>query len=125
MKEILAVNPDSILAVVSKGIIDEAEDSVGEGLLFQISSALHNPPAGFVKKGSFRTPDRYGSLQFTLFAKGDYCIARIDIDDQGGFKHLMDVLGGKFDMRETTHPYDINQLLVYYQRIDPGYRLRP
>jgi hypothetical protein len=125
LKEITSIKPSSIMAVVSKELIDEAGDSVRKGLLFPVSSMLQNPPPGFEKAGSFRTPDRYGSLQFTLFVKGHDCIALIDIDDKGGLKHLMDVLGGATTTDAVTNPYDINQLLFFYQKLDPGYRVGP
>lgn len=48
--------------------------------------------------------------------------ADVDVDDAQGIEHVFQVLG-HWMTGEGTHPYDIHQILVWYQGIDPGYRL--
>jgi chemotaxis protein histidine kinase CheA len=124
IKEIREISGNSVVAVVSKKIIDEAGDSVRKGLLVKVPSALHQPPEGFQSQGSFRTTDRYGSLQLTIFSNGDDYLADIDIDDEGGLGQIFQV-NSSFTRRRATHPYDIHEILVFYQHLDPGYRLFP
>ena len=52
--------------------------------------------------------------------KGDSCLVDIDIDDAGGLGHVFQVLRN-FLTRRQTHPFDIHEILVYRQKLDPGY----
>jgi hypothetical protein len=61
-------------------------------------------------------------LQLTFFVKGDEWVADIDIDDAGGLEHVFQVLRNKLSGR-PTHPYNIHEILVKFQQLDPGYRL--
>jgi len=88
--------------------------------LQEVSGALHHPPTGFAEAGSFKTPDHYGNLCLTFFMKGDDCVADIDIDDAGGLEHAFQVLRNKLS-GHPTHPYNIHEILVGYQQLDPGY----
>ena len=49
-------------------------------------------------------------------------MADIDIDDANGVEHLFQVLRNAITGR-PTHPYEIHELLVSYQKLDPGYTL--
>jgi hypothetical protein len=46
----------------------------------------------------------------------------IDIDDAGGILHVFQVLRNAVTGR-PTHPYDIHEILLAHQGIDPGYQL--
>lgn len=92
-----------------------------------VSGALHTFPAGWKAidpEGSFKTYDRTGNLQLTFAgnAAGEL-LGDIDIDDHQGIEHAADVLKHKITGRDT-HPYDIHQILVFFQGLDPGYELR-
>ena len=92
-----------------------------------VSGALHvfDPPWLAVDpEGSFKTRDRAGNLQITFAARHghDGHFADIDIDDHAGVKHAADVLKHQIADRDT-HPYDIHNILLYFQGCDPGYRL--
>ena len=52
--------------------------------------------------------------------KGDDCVVDMDIDDAAGLAHVFQVLRNALTDR-PTHPYDIHQILIAYQRLDPGY----
>jgi hypothetical protein len=71
---------------------------------------------------SFKTRDDAGILQLTFAAdaNGDH-IADIDIDDHSGVKHAFDVIKHNITGKDT-HPYNIHQILLSFQGIDPGYR---
>jgi hypothetical protein len=113
---------DRFFALVRKELREEARNAVLTGQFEKVSGSLHRPPDGFDEAGSFKTDDRYGNLQLTFFARGDEWRADIDIDDAAGIGHVFQVLRNTLKDR-TTHPYDINQLLVHHQQLDPGYLL--
>ncbi len=52
---------------------------------------------------------------------GDECVVNVDIDDAAGLEHVFQVLRNTLSGR-PTHPYDIHEILVSYQRLDPGYQ---
>lgn len=49
-------------------------------------------------------------------------LADIDLDDHKGIKHAADVLKHKITGKNTD-PYDLHQILIYFQGLDPDYRL--
>ena len=74
---------------------------------------------------SFKTRDRYGNLQLTFFASTTAPLAfklDADIDDAGGIEHAFQVLDHWMTHGET-HPFDIHEILTFYQRLDTGYEL--
>ena len=74
----------------------------------------------YTDAGSFKTPDRYGNPQLTFFMKGDDCVADIDIDDASGLEHFFQVVNNMLPGNDT-HPYTIHEILIAYQKLDPGY----
>lgn len=74
-----------------------------------------------LEHASFKTPDPMGNLQLTFAnnAAGNMAVDA-DLDDHQGLKHAFDVIRHKFS--GDTNPYDIHQVLVKFQKIDPGYR---
>jgi hypothetical protein len=91
-----------------------------------VSGVLHNFPTGFTsvpQDNSFKSRDEAGNIQLT-FATGaaGASLADIDLDDHSGIEHAFDVLKHKFSGNDTD-PYDIHQILVFFQGLDPGYRL--
>ena len=121
LQELLELRGDRFFSVVPKELREETKNSLSEGLFREVSGALHRPPSeGFSDAGSFKTEDRYGNLQLSFFMKGDACVADIDIDDAAGLAHVFQVLRNSLKDR-PTHPYDIHQILISYQKVDPGY----
>ena len=114
------IRGDRFFCIVPKDLREETKNSVAEGLFRSVDGSLHHPPAGFSPAGSFKTPDHYGNLQLTFFMKGDDCVADIDIDDAAGLEHVFQVLHNKIS-GNPTHPYNIHEILVAYQHLDPGY----
>jgi hypothetical protein len=118
--KIFELRGERFFAGIPRELREETKNSVSEELFRPVSGALHTPPAGFSDAGSFKTFDKYGNLQLTFFAKGDEWVADIDIDDAAGLEHIFQVLDHKVTGRHT-HPFDIHEILIARQRIDPGY----
>ena len=114
------IRGDRFFCIVPKELREETKNSVAEGLFRSVDGSLHHPPSGFSPAGSFKTPDHYGNLQLTFFMKGDDCVADIDIDDAAGLEHVFQVLRNKIS-GNPTHPYNIHEILVAHQGLDPGY----
>lgn len=122
IQELRELRGDRFYAVVSKELREETKNSIDHGLFHKADQSLHHPPEGFSSAKSFKTSDRYGNLQLTFFVKGDEWVADIDIDDAGGLEHVFQVLRNKLSGR-PTHPYNIHEILVKFQQLDPGYKL--
>ena len=124
IKDIRELRGDRFFAFVDKELREETKNSVNTGLFHEVDGSRHHLPAqfsGFERTGSFKTDDNFGNLQLTFFMKGDECVADIDIDDAGGILHIFQVLRNEFT-GNPTHPYNIHQILVKHQHLDPGYR---
>jgi hypothetical protein len=120
IQELKELRGDRFYAVVSKELREETNNSTSTGLFHDADQSLHHPPEGFSSAGSFKTSDSAGNLQLTFFNKGDDWMADIDIDDAGGFGHIFQVLRNKLSGK-PTHPYNIHEILVKAQQLDPGY----
>ena len=120
------VRGDRVFANVAKGLRDLVRTAVDAHRFDSVDGSLHHPPDRFRLVDSFKTvPDKYGNLQVTFFASVATPLtfrADIDVDDAAGIEHVFQVLG-HWMTGEGTHPYDIHQILVAYQGLDPGYRL--
>lgn len=113
---------DRFFAVVAKELREETKNAVLSGLFVEVDGSLHHPPRDFNPAGSYKTTDDYGNLQLTFFARDDEWRADVDIDDAAGLAHVFQVVRNHLTGR-PTHPYDIRELLVHHQKLDPGYEL--
>jgi hypothetical protein len=123
VKELRVLRGDRFFAFVEAGLRDETINSVHSGLFDKAPGVLHTLPqefSGFEPAGSFKTNDHYGNLQLTFFRKGDEFVADIDIDDANGIEHLFQVLHNHFT-GQPTHPYNIHEILIAHQHLDPKY----
>lgn len=124
IKEIKELRGDRFFALVEKELREEVKHSTHAGLFHSVNGQLHHLPGefkGFEPAGSFKTDDHFGNLQVTFFMKGDECVADIDIDDAGGLRHIFQVLKNHFT-NSPTHPYNIHEILLQHQHLDPSYR---
>ena len=112
---------DRLFALVDPALHGEVATSATDGLVHPVPDALHVPPAGFTPVDSYKTPDHYGNLQLTFSRKETDWSVDMDIDDAQGFEHLFQVLHNAFT-GQPTHPYNIHEILISYQELDPGYR---
>jgi hypothetical protein len=121
-RRVLELRGDRFFVVTSQELREEVKNSVGAGLFEEVPSTLHHPPAGMDHAGSFKTPDHYANLQLTFFTNGTDWVSDVDIDDANGLAHVFQVLRNQLTKR-PTHPYDIHELLRFYQKLDAGYTL--
>jgi hypothetical protein len=123
IRELRELRGDRFFCTVEKALRDETVNSALTGLFHAADSSLHSLPpqfVGFTGAGSFKTGELYGNLQITFFRRGDEYAADIDIDDAGGILHVFQVLKNHFT-GNPTHPYNIHEILVYHQQLDPRY----
>lgn len=119
------VRGDRVFANVGNGLRDLVKIAVDEKRFEEVGGSLHNPPPDFRRVDSFKSKDHYGNLQITFFASLTAPLrfkADIDIDDAAGIEHVFQVLSHKLTGDET-HPYDIHEILLYHQSLDPLYQL--
>jgi hypothetical protein len=121
---ITRIRGDRIFARVRKDLWDEVKNAVLTEQFKEVSGALHTPPPNFMQAGSFKSTEQYGNLQLTFFSNPDTLefIVDADIDDANGLQHIFQVAQNELT-GSTTHPYDIHEILIYEQQIDPGYQL--
>lgn len=89
----------------------------------EVSGTLHKSPSdGSDCIASYKTEELYGSLQFSFFSTrdGTGLLCDVDIDDANGILHVFQVLKNALSGK-PTHPYNIHEILVKHQGIDPGY----
>ena len=122
IQELVELRGDRFFAVVPKQLREETKNSVHDDVFHEVPSGMHHPPVGFAHAGSFKTSDHYGNLQLTFFTNGTDWRADIDIDDANGLAHVFQVLHNELTGK-PTHPYDIHEILVAFQKLDPGYQL--
>jgi hypothetical protein len=123
LQSLTEMQGDRFFAVVHQDLSDATTNSVHTGLFHSVDDALHDPPPGFHHAGSYKTQDLYGNLQLTFFSNGTDWMADIDIDDAQGILHIFQVVGN-WATGTPTNPYDIHEILVAHQQLDPGYELK-
>lgn len=119
--ELRELRGDRFFVVVSHELRENVRNSVPDDLFEPVSGLLHRPPDGFERAGSFKTRDPFGNLQLSFFVRDGTWIADVDIDDAAGIGHVFQVVRNAVTGR-PTHPYDIHQILIHRQAVDPGYR---
>jgi len=113
---------DRLFAIADPTLHGEVLHSATGDLFHKADDSLHQPPVGFIPVDSYKTPDHYGNLQLTFSTNGPEWSVDMDIDDAQGFEHIFQVVRNAVT-GQPTHPYNIHEILVAYQEIDPGYRL--
>ncbi len=122
--DLYRIRGDRVFANVSLGLRDRVKTAVSAGLFHPADESLHTPPNGFERAGSFKSEDRYGNLQLSFFSSATMPLTfkvDADIDDAAGIEHAFQVIGNA--VKGGTHPYDIHEILAYYQQLTPGYEL--
>lgn len=122
MQSLIECRGDRFFARVDQQLREETKNCVATGKFYEAPELLHHPPSGFNQASSYKSTDRYGNLQLSFFTDGTVWVADIDIDDASGLEHVFQVLRNALHHR-PTHPYDIHEILVAYQKLDPEYQL--
>jgi hypothetical protein len=120
-RELKELRGDRFYVLVSHELRENVKNSVQDDLFAPASDLLHRPPDGYTRAGSFKTPDPFGNLQLSFFVRDGEWMADVDIDDAAGFGHVFQVARNALT-GQPTHPYDIHQILIERQAMDPGYR---
>ena len=123
--DVYRVRGDRIFTNVTLEFRDRVKTALAGGEFKEVDSSLHTPPPDISPAGSFKTLDHYGNLQLTFFSSVDAPLKfklDADIDDAAGIEHAFQVLDHALT-RGETHPYDIHEILTFYQRLDVGYEL--
>lgn len=117
MERIFEVRQDRLWANALPGLADDVPKTYA---FVKQPGVLHPPPAGYARASSYKTRDRYGNLQLTFFRKEGEWVVEADIDEAQGLRHLFEAV--RNSLRGPTHPYDVREILIAGQGIDPGYR---
>ncbi len=121
VEKIESIEQDRIFIKVKEALLQKVGDYL-EGF-HAAPGGLHDFPTGYERAASFKTFEKIGNLQLTFARKaGNEFLVDADIDDHQGIAHAFDVLKHKVTGAET-HPYDIHQILTFFQNIQPGYTL--
>jgi hypothetical protein len=123
LQEIRELRGDRFFLRAPHELREEVKNTALKGRFHEVPGGMHHPPSGYELAGSYKTPDHYGNLQVTFFASctaPTEWMADIDIDDAGGFEHMFQVVRNQLT-GEPTHPYNIHEILIHHQKLDPGY----
>jgi hypothetical protein len=113
--------PARIFARVDPNLINLVRGATQ--IFHTVPGALHSfePPwQPTVPDNSWKTFDSAGNIQLTFATDGTNFLADIDIDDHQGVQHAFDVIKHTITGKDT-HPYDIHEILIFFQHLDPGY----
>ncbi|NDD63439.1 MAG: hypothetical protein EBZ36_05615 [Acidobacteria bacterium] len=125
VRSLIEVRGARIFANVDSELWSQVQTGLSSGQFDKVSGRLHEVRPGHTMTGSFKTDDNVGNLQLT-FSKhvenGNY-IVDADIDDARGLAHLFQVLNNHL-RNQDSHPYDIREILLSSQLLDPGYDFR-
>jgi len=121
---LLDIFGDRCFVEVPSSLIEEMSQLADGNSFHPVNGSLHAAPMGFAPAGSFKSDDAFGNLQLTFFKSGDRFRADVDIDDAAGLGHVFQVARNHVT-GSPTHPYNIHQILLAHQHLDPGYRLVP
>lgn len=124
LQSLTRIRGDRFFATVAPALRDAVKNSELSGLFEKVSGALHEPPVGYVSADSFKTFDSFGNLQLTFFRKKDAVefMVDADLDDARGIGHAFQVIDHALT-GDKTHPFDLHQVLLAKQGVDPGYDL--
>lgn len=123
--DLYRIRGDRIFCNVAIDFRDQVKSEVAGGTFREVPGGKHKPEDGFSGAGSYKTFDHYGNLQLTFFCSDQtpMCFkVDADIDDAAGIEHGFQVI--RHDLTNgVTHPYDIHQILTFYQRLQVPYLL--
>jgi len=122
--DLYRVRGDRIFANVKIDFRDRVKNAVAGDLFHKADESLHKPAPEFEAAGSFKSADRYGNLQLSFFSSIAAPLrfqVDADIDDAAGIEHAFQVVGNVF--KGGTHPYDIHEILTFFQGLTIDYDL--
>lgn len=125
-REIWEARPSRIFVIADSNLRELVKTSTR--LFHPVPGSLHTFREGWHLADSYKTYDMAGNLQ-TTYAEDDAgeflaqgrIMSDTDIDDHQGIQHAFDVIKHTINSSDSD-PYDIHQILVFFQGVDPGYR---
>jgi hypothetical protein len=113
-----------VFGFVSRALRDDVISSVAQHTFHEEPGGLHSAKPPFKLLDSYKTAEHYGNLQLTFFADPMTLqfLVDADIDDAQGIEHAFQVISHTFSGKDSD-PYDLHEILVGYQHLDPGYTL--
>ncbi|MGJ5815595.1 hypothetical protein [Paludibaculum fermentans] len=121
MGGLLKLRRDRFFVRTTAALFEETQNA--SRLFHEVSGALHHPPDGYQSAKSFKTFDKYGNLQLSFFRQGetgDHYLVDVDIDEAQYLQHTFEVIRNAV-LDHTTNPYDVHEVLVGEQKLNPGY----
>jgi hypothetical protein len=126
VREVWEVHPARIFVIADSKLRELVKGSTQ--LFHTVPGTLHTFRPGWHLVDSYKTFDPAGNLQ-TTFAEDDAgefrgqgkIMSDTDIDDHQGIQHAFDVIKHTVSSSDSD-PYDIHQILAFFQGIDSGYR---
>jgi hypothetical protein len=121
VESVSSIHPERIYTVVRADLMDRV--SRDAATFHEACPLLHTGERGWKLIDSYKTKDAMGNLELTFARDAEgRLVADIDIDNHLGFLHGFDVIKHVVTGKETN-PYEIREILVTKQSIDPGYEL--
>ncbi|MBN9662408.1 MAG: hypothetical protein J0H49_29685 [Acidobacteria bacterium] len=121
MGGLLKLRRDRFFVKTTAALFEETQNA--SRLFHEVSESLHHPPDGYQSAKSFKTFDKYGNLQLSFFRQGetgDHYLVDVDIDEAQYLQHAFEVIRNAV-LDHTTNPYDVHEVLVGGQKLNPGY----
>jgi hypothetical protein len=124
VRELKRVRGARIYVLVDRPLRDDVINSTATKIFHSEPGGMHHAKPPFRLVDSYKTSEHYGNLQLTFFVEDatvQYMVDA-DIDDAQGIEHAFQVIS-HLATGEDSNPYDIHEILVGYQHLDPGYTL--
>jgi hypothetical protein len=126
LRRVFEARQDRIYAELSSTVREVLAFGAELGYIDRVSGGLHEPPrSGYELAGSYKSRDRSGNLQVTVFDPPTPDLSPIgdlDVDEARGLAHLFDVVGHHAS-GGRSHPYEIREILLS-EGVDPGFELQ-
>jgi hypothetical protein len=119
---LIDLRPDRLRIAIDAAAGARIAQSFNSGALMPVSASLHAPPPVYDVVGSAKTPDPMLALQITLFKGAADYLVELDFDEMQGLGCIFRVVNEE-RLLNFGHPYNVHQLLVRHNDIDPGYTL--
>ena len=123
---VFRVRGDRIFVDVDSSLLNAVDDAIAARHFAAVATRLDSIPAGFDGGSSYKSVDRAGSLQLTVFTTATTprsTVVEADIDEGRGVRQALRIIG-KTVSGSSAHPYAIHQILWYHQKLDTLYRLQ-
>ena len=129
LKSLSQIRSDSLVGEVDQDLMEEVDHSVTEKLFQSLrGGSPGSVPPNYRLSGAYSTPDAYGRMQLTFFEPGESpqqasrkpSLVSLNIAAPA-MDRLFQVTGLPASAG-PANPFSIHEILLFHQRLDPGYR---